>query len=78
MFLAAADALAGAASPAELEGGAVYPAISRLREVSLLVAEAVARVGFAEGLAPEPEPADLRGYLRSAVYEAAYPSYLPG
>jgi malate dehydrogenase (oxaloacetate-decarboxylating)(NADP+) len=78
MFLAAADALAAATTPAELEGGAVYPGISRLREVSLLVAEAVARVGFGAGLAPEPEPADLRERLRSAVYEAAYPSYLDG
>ncbi|MGE5232017.1 MAG: NAD-dependent malic enzyme, partial [Deltaproteobacteria bacterium] len=78
MFLAAADALATAASPAELEDGAVYPAISRLREVSLQVAEAVARVGFAEELAPAPEPANLREHLRAAVYEPAYPSYLEG
>jgi len=75
MFLAAADTLAAAATPAELDGGAVYPAISRLREVSLLVAEAVARVGFREGLSPEPEPANLRARLRSAVYEPAYPAY---
>jgi malate dehydrogenase (oxaloacetate-decarboxylating)(NADP+) len=65
-------------APAELEGGAVYPAIARLREVSLLVAEAVARVGFGEGLASGPAPADLREHLRSAVYEPAYPSYLAG
>ena len=78
MFLAAADALAAAASSAELEDGAVYPAISRLREVSLQVAEAVARVGFAEGLATGPEPADLGQHLRAAVYEPAYPNYLEG
>ncbi len=78
MFLAAADMLAEAVAPAELEGGAVYPAIARLREVSLLVAEAVARVGFGEGLASGPAQADLREHLRSAVYEPAYPSYLEG
>jgi malate dehydrogenase (oxaloacetate-decarboxylating)(NADP+) len=78
MFLAAAEALAAATTPAELESGAVYPAIPRLREVSLLVAETVARVGFSEGLAPEPQPADLREHIRSAVYEAAYPSYPEG
>jgi hypothetical protein len=44
--------------------------------VSLLVAEAVARVGFGEGFASGPAPADLRAHLRSAAYDPAYPSYL--
>jgi malate dehydrogenase (oxaloacetate-decarboxylating)(NADP+) len=75
MFLAAADALAGATTSAELEGGAVYPAISRLREVSLQVAEAVARVGSAESLTPLPESTRLREYIRRTLYETAYPIY---
>ena len=74
MFLAAADALAAATTPAELERGAVYPAISRMRDVSVQVAEAVARTGYHEGLAVVPEPASLREYIRSALYEPIYPA----
>jgi malate dehydrogenase (oxaloacetate-decarboxylating)(NADP+) len=72
MFLAAADALAAATTPVELEQGAVYPTISRLREVSVQVAEAVARTGYHKGLAAAPEPTRLREYIRSALYEPTY------
>jgi malate dehydrogenase (oxaloacetate-decarboxylating)(NADP+) len=74
MFLAAADALASATRSAELEQGAVYPAISRMRDVSLQVAEAVAWTGYHEGLAGMPEPSRLGEYIRSAVYQPAYSS----
>jgi malate dehydrogenase (oxaloacetate-decarboxylating)(NADP+) len=75
MFLAAAEALAAATSQAELDQGAIYPAISRMPEVSLEVAEAVARTGYREGLAGVPEPTDLRAYLRAARYAPDYPTY---
>jgi malate dehydrogenase (oxaloacetate-decarboxylating)(NADP+) len=78
MFLAAADALASATTPAELSQGLVYPAISRMREVSLAVAEAVARIGYREVLAAAPEPRHLREYLRSALYDPMYPAYAGG
>jgi malate dehydrogenase (oxaloacetate-decarboxylating)(NADP+) len=78
MFLAAADALASATTPAELSQGLVYPAISRMREVSLAVAEAVARIGYREALAAAPEPRHLREYLRSALYDPMYPAYAGG
>jgi malate dehydrogenase (oxaloacetate-decarboxylating)(NADP+) len=74
MFLAAADALASATRSAELQQGAVYPAISRMRDVSVEVAEAVARTGYHEGLAGVPEPAHLREYIGSALYEPRYSS----
>jgi malate dehydrogenase (oxaloacetate-decarboxylating)(NADP+) len=75
MFLAAAEALAAATTSTEIEHGAVYPAISRMLEVSVDVAVAVARTGYEGGLADVPEPADLRGYLRAALYQPAYPVY---
>ncbi len=75
MFLAAADALAAATAPAELEGGAVYPAISRMREVSLQVAEAVARQGYEEGVTEVSDPSRGRELIRAALYEPAYPPY---
>ncbi|HET7600958.1 MAG TPA: NAD-dependent malic enzyme [Gemmatimonadales bacterium] len=78
MFLAAADALAAATTSGELAAGALYPAIGRMREVSLAVAEAAAAVGYREGLAATPEPTDLGAHLGAALYEPAYPRSLPG
>jgi malate dehydrogenase (oxaloacetate-decarboxylating)(NADP+) len=78
MFLAAAEALAATTTPAELSQGLVYPEISRIREVSLAVAEAVARIGYGEALAAAPEPRHLREYLRSALYDPIYPAYAGG
>lgn len=75
MFLAAAAALAAATYPNELQHGVLYPAVSRLRDVSVHVAEAVARVAYDEGLAAMPEPTHLREYLRAALYQPTYPTY---
>jgi malate dehydrogenase (oxaloacetate-decarboxylating)(NADP+) len=77
MFLAAADALAAATHAEELEGNAVYPAISRIREVSLAVADAVARQGFEEAVPAGSDPASAAGRIRAAWYEPVYPSYVP-
>jgi malate dehydrogenase (oxaloacetate-decarboxylating)(NADP+) len=74
MFLAAADALAAATTSAELEEGAVYPAISRMRDVSVQVAEVVALTAYREGHAALPQPEDLGAHLRSLFYQ---PAYLP-
>jgi malate dehydrogenase (oxaloacetate-decarboxylating)(NADP+) len=72
MFLAAADALAAATTSAELEQGVVYPAISRMRDVSVQVAESVALAGHREGLALLPVPEDLGAHIRSLLYQPAY------
>jgi malate dehydrogenase (oxaloacetate-decarboxylating)(NADP+) len=74
MFLAAADALAAATTSAELEQGVVYPAISRMRDVSVQVAESVALSGHREGLALLPLPEDLGAHIRSLLYQPAYPA----
>jgi malate dehydrogenase (oxaloacetate-decarboxylating)(NADP+) len=72
MFLAAAEALAEATTPAELGQGTVYPAITRLREVALRIAHAVVRAARAEGLTGMAE-ADLEQSIRDTVYQPAYP-----
>jgi malate dehydrogenase (oxaloacetate-decarboxylating)(NADP+) len=74
MFLAAADALAGMLTPAELADGAVYPGITRLREVSVVVAEAVALAGLPAGTGPTLE--ELAAAIRMAEYRPRYPSRL--
>jgi malate dehydrogenase (oxaloacetate-decarboxylating)(NADP+) len=76
MFLAAAEALAGAVLPAELDRGAVYPGIGRLREVAVLVAKAIvseARREFEDVPAPEA----LSAAIGEQHYQPSYPS-LPG
>lgn len=77
MFLAAAEVLAGLATPLGLEGGSLFPPLAAIREVSLSVAGAVARVALADGLATRAMPHDLVAHLRAAMYQPRYHSYLP-
>lgn len=77
MFLAAAEALAGLATPDRLEAGSLFPPLSAIREVSVAVAAAVARVALDLGLATRDLPADLVTHLRGAMYQPRYRSYLP-
>ncbi|HEY1179611.1 MAG TPA: malic enzyme-like NAD(P)-binding protein, partial [Phytomonospora sp.] len=78
MFLAAASALAGLADEALLAAGALFPPIERIREVSLRIAVAVARVAVAEGLATRELPDDLEAHLRAAMYQPVHPAYVEG
>ena len=72
MFLAAAQALAGATSEALLESGQIYPDISDVREVSKIVAIAVAQQAVSEGLA---EPVDdIEAVVTAHMWN---PEYLP-
>jgi malate dehydrogenase (oxaloacetate-decarboxylating)(NADP+) len=75
MLAAAAAALAGDVSEADLESGCIFPPLSRVRETSLSVARAVARVAFDQSLAGIPEPEDLESFLREEMYKPVYGSY---
>ena len=72
MFLAAARSLADTVTDADLESGALFPALTDIRGVSVRIAAAVARVAESEGLIPEPLPADLEGWLASRMYDPVY------
>ncbi len=72
MFVAAADALAGTVSDADLAAGRVFPPQARLREVAATVATAVAGVAYRQGLTTKPRPADLPAAIRAAMYWPAY------
>ena len=76
MFMAAARALAEGVDQADLDQGSLYPSLQRVREVSLRIAVAVARVAFAEDLAGIPEPADLDAVMGEQMYDPAYISYV--
>jgi malate dehydrogenase (oxaloacetate-decarboxylating)(NADP+) len=76
MFMAAARTLAGLVDEADLAQGSLYPALSRIREVSAAIAAAVAETAYADGLAGKPRPADVLADVRSQMYDPRYASYL--
>jgi len=75
MFLAAARALAACVTEADLAQGSIYPALSRVRDVSAHIAAAVAEVASARGLATKPLPGDLVAHMRGLMYEPRYVNY---
>lgn len=75
MFLAAAEALASLVGIETLQSGALYPPITRVREVSRTVALAVAAEAAREGVAmrlPDPE-----GTIAAAMWDPVYVPYRP-
>jgi malate dehydrogenase (oxaloacetate-decarboxylating)(NADP+) len=75
MFYAAAKALADEVSEADLGLGRIYPSLTRMREVSAVIAAAVAEVGYRSALARRERPADLLAHVKSLMYEPVYPNY---
>jgi malate dehydrogenase (oxaloacetate-decarboxylating)(NADP+) len=76
MFLAAARTLARETTREELDRGSLYPSLTRVREVSLAIATAVAEWAYGEDLASLPRPRDLEQHIREQMYEPTYPSYV--
>lgn len=73
MFLAAAKTLSDQILPEEIENGAIYPSIHRVRAVSLAIAVAVCQIAKQAGLAEEKLPeADLAGYIAGKMYDPRY------
>ena len=76
MFMSAARTLAGLVDEADLAQGSLYPALSRIREVSAAIAAAVAESAYEDGLAGKPRPADVLADVKSEMYDPRYASYL--
>ena len=72
MFLAAAEAVAGAVPEDRLVSGALFPELGAIREVSVAIALAISRVAFEEGLAGIEEPRSLRAHVESVMYQPGY------
>ena len=72
MFFAAANTLAGMVTEADLRLGRVFPPQTRMREVAVAVATAVAGVAWDAGLTKKPRPPDLRAAIASAMYQPTY------
>jgi malate dehydrogenase (oxaloacetate-decarboxylating)(NADP+) len=72
MFLAAARALANQVSDVDLQAGRVFPVATRMREVALAVAVAVADVAHEQGHATKPPPADPTADAARFMYVPRY------
>ncbi len=76
MFLAAAKRLAELVTDEDLAMGRIYPALTRIREVSMELAIAVVAEARFDGLATIPLPEDPRAELCARRYEAVYRDYV--
>lgn len=76
MFLKAARTLASLVTNEDLEKSRVYPALSRIREVSLAIAVAVADEAYTTGVARRPRPAHLAEDIRQRMFVPEYRSYV--
>ena len=59
-------------SDEDLAQARVFPSLERIREVSLSIATAVARVAYDSGLATVPEPEDLVTFIGEEMFEPVY------
>jgi malate dehydrogenase (oxaloacetate-decarboxylating)(NADP+) len=75
MFLTAAHSLANQVSDSDLERGRVYPSLSRIRQVSALIARDVAKIAYDNGLTDKEEPDDILADIQQAMYRPVYPHY---
>jgi malate dehydrogenase (oxaloacetate-decarboxylating)(NADP+) len=76
MFLTAARTLAAQVGDDDLALGRVYPALSRIREVSVHIATKVAEEAHRAGLARRPRPADIEADIRSRMFVPNYQEYV--
>jgi len=75
MFLAAAHSLAAQVAETDLERGRIYPPLSRIRQVSALIARDVAKIAYDKGLTDKPEPADILAEINEYMYQPVYEHY---
>jgi malate dehydrogenase (oxaloacetate-decarboxylating)(NADP+) len=76
MFYAAAQACAEFIVESDLEQGSLLPPLEDIRKVSAHIAAAVVRLAQREGLATAPIPEDVEAWVRAAMYEPDYVSYV--
>ncbi len=72
MFLAAANSLANQVSEKSLDAGTLYPPLSKIRDVSLNIAVAIAEKAYESGLAKSKRPPDLVSHIKTMMYLPDY------
>jgi malate dehydrogenase (oxaloacetate-decarboxylating)(NADP+) len=76
MLSAAARTLAHEVSQQDLDTGCVYPPLAKIREISCLIATAVAEIAYAQGIATVPMPENLLAFVREEMFEPEYRRYV--
>ncbi len=77
MFLVAARTLADLVTAEDLVLGRIYPSLTRIREVSVKIATAVAREAIRTGLAAiVPADDQVEPAIRACLYQPVYRSYV--
>ena len=76
MFLMAARTLASLVSDGDIALGRLYPALAKIREVSVAIATAVTEEAYREGLALRPRPADIAAAIRARMFIPNYSDYV--
>jgi malate dehydrogenase (oxaloacetate-decarboxylating)(NADP+) len=68
-FFVAAKTLAGCVTEEDLASGCLYPPLSKIREVSAMIAEAVVEEAYATGVAAlSPKPEDVTAHVHATMY----------
>nr|XP_057909633.1 NADP-dependent malic enzyme [Doryrhamphus excisus] len=76
IFLIVAEALAQLVTEKDLAEGRLYPPLSSIREVSLVLAVKIVEYAYERNIATlRPEPSDKDSYVRSLVYTTAYDDF---
>lgn len=72
MFLESAKTLASIVDENDLSHGCLYPPFEKVREVSVQIAEATAKIAFETGLATVERPDDLTALVHDNIYDPVY------
>jgi len=72
MFLAAAKTLAKEVTEEDLKQGRIYPPLTKIRTISVKIAQAVAEVAYKNKLATKPKPKNLLNTIKKSMYEPDY------
>jgi malate dehydrogenase (oxaloacetate-decarboxylating)(NADP+) len=72
MFMSAARTLAGMVRPSDLASGCTFPALERIREISVAIATGVVDVAVRQALASVEVPADIRSSIERLMYRPQY------
>jgi malate dehydrogenase (oxaloacetate-decarboxylating)(NADP+) len=72
MFMDAANTLSSLVTESDLAQGSLYPALPRIREVSVHIAAAVAETAYKNGLAGKPRPDDVMADVRAQMFDPHY------
>ena len=76
MFFVAAKKLADLVMEDDLAQGRIFPSLTRIREVSTVIATAVAEVTFRRNLTTMTRPADLSAHIKAQMYDPKYEEYV--